>query len=339
MRTRYYRYLGSISSFSRAPSLSRKSWRFWDGHRILPKALEGAQELPETLKGTQNTAEEIFESALSTDMENQRYTSAVVGLCDMVEGTSLKFVPNTCWQIFLAMKQVSYRAPDRIDNFLRLYVDASNRLESVYNLPYQFGLEDMLATNMTETNPGSYWDYHEKLCMRADRSRINKIERPPGHTDATDRSNVNFDGDDTERLEEVFNIMTMQANESRARIIDQAMYARYIMLVCNGANLYVNENVFSTFLRKELRDESLRNQADTVGTLLCLRGMAKSYLSRSEISEGELQKKKEEWQELLKRWLWDRSLNVANDRMVKYQVMVSIIAFCYLTFSELVLMN
>ena len=57
--------------------------------------------------------------------------------------------------------------------------------------------------------------------------------------------------------------------------------------------------------------------------MLRLRGVAKSLFSRPGVSEEKLEQTRQEWQELLKRELWDRELNVTDSPVVKQHAMVS----------------
>ncbi|KAI4139443.1 MAG: hypothetical protein LQ340_008000, partial [Diploschistes diacapsis] len=281
----------------------------------------------EVVKGARKAAEKIFEAALiSTDMENRAYDAAVFGLYNMIDRADSGIIGDLCYNICLAMIDVSNRVPDRIDYFLRIYMNAGDQVHKVYQTPWAEGFEDFLAMIMSETLHGMYEDPHGDWCILTDRPANGKgLILLPGHTDAADRSNLNFkEADVRERFDDVSGILMNQLYESRARITILALYGRYAVLVNKeeqGAADWIDEDILHTFLAREPDHESVRNQADFVGTLLCLRGMAKSLLSRPEMPKEELQQKNKNWQELLRRWLWDRSLNVANDRMVKYQVM------------------
>lgn len=153
---------------------------------------------------------------------------------------------------------------------------------------------------------------------------------PPGRNDPADGSIVHMTRREVEeRFERVRGILNNDIIREKRVLVEQAAYGRFAAMTYAGACQQLAEESGPGFLcdwgiKTDLVNSARLDRWDRmrfVGTLLRVRGMAKSLFSRP---VEELALSREEWVMWLKRWLWDPELNPWNDQMVKKHVLVSV---------------
>jgi len=157
----------------------------------------------------------------------------------------------------------------------------------------------------------------------------------PGAEYLLDRSMLNYTQEEVEgNLDIILRDRTLQANEANSTIAKAAIFARFTVLINQVRpswleSYWINVQGYDTILRKSKSFREKWIRASFIAALVRVRGYAKS-VSENFAKDKLTNRKMEEWQELLKRWLYDPELNKTNDLMVKHHVLVSenLIALC-----------
>ena len=281
------------------------------------------QDSIKSLGQTQDAYQVILESALSsTDLEGPICAVAILRLASIVNTASVDEYEQTCYGICMEMIEAAYRAPDRIDDLLCLYFKTADLASKPKELP-RGDLMDQLAMNIREFGHSRYRD----LEFWAPHTG----PRPPGDLHSADASNVNFSEVDVrDDLQGVLKVMKRQTEAGNKYMTELVMCGRFEALTRAGKRKSTNANAsrangkaIGSILAKTQQVWTAWNQVEFVGMMLRLRGVAKSLFSRPGVPEEESQQMMKEWQDLLKRWLWDSNLNVTNNQVVKQHAFVS----------------
>jgi hypothetical protein len=210
----------------------------------------------------------------------------------------------------MCMMSLANANPTYIDSFLRVYlraIELSPSDRSSSSLSFQ------IFMNLSETANTGY---------RTNEFWIQPVIFRPGTLDPLDSSNLNFTREDVEEnLDNVLKTSQRQAHEGNDYIIRATMFARFAVLVKETHPFYIDGYRIDEYLRKEVTMGGWI-KADLIAALVRLRGYAKS-LSEKLAAEDETHSKMNEWQGLLRHWLYDPELGKANDPMVKHRVIVS----------------
>lgn len=256
-------------------------------------------------------AESCDESALIND-EDVSINTLPELLDEMVGAAEPEDRGSVSYGICMGMMTLANANPTYIDSFLKVYYKA------IELAPPGQSAEDtlwsMIFMNMAETGHTGY---------RTSDFWTSPVHLRPGTSDPLDASNLNFTKEDVEEnLDNVLRNSQRQAHEGNDYIVRAAMYARFAVMMKESYPHMVDNYEFDAVFRKTLHGP-LWIKADLIAALVRFRGYAKSVseeLARAEATRSKM----DEWQTLLRRWLYDPDLNTTNDPMVKHHVIVSI---------------
>lgn len=218
---------------------------------------------------------------------------------------------NVTYGICMGMMTLANANPTYIDSFLNVYCKAMKLAPSGRS---EGTLESNIFMNMAETCNTGY---------RTNDFWASPVHLRPGTSDPLDASNLNFTKEDVEEnLDNVLRNSQRQAHEGNDYIVRAAMYARFAVMMKESYPHMVDIYQLDAVFRKTLHG-AVWIKADLIAALVRLRGYAKSVseeLARAEATRSKM----DEWQTLLRRWLYDPDLNTMNDPMVKHHVIVSV---------------
>jgi hypothetical protein len=236
----------------------------------------------------------------------------------MVECTPILDRGQATYGICHGMMTLANSHPTYIDAFLTTYFEAIALSPSQLLNSSDHTLAFQLVMNMTETANTGYRT--NNWCKQPGVFR-------PGNDDPVNASNVFFErGDVQEHLDQVMRIALQQAREGNDYIVRAAMYARFAFLMkVKKPQWFEGFEVYDYGIEVQLRKEVGLGgwiKENLIAALIRLRGYAKSLSDKFSMAE-ETKGKMEEWQGLLKRWIYDPELDKTRDLMVKYHVIVS----------------
>ena len=222
---------------------------------------------------------------------------------------------NVVYGICLGMIGLATLHPTYVDRFLKLYfkaVDISpdHRLNPpISTLCSQILMQIEVSAYRTHT----FWSQHRTH---------------PGMQDLIDGSMLNYTQEEVENsLDVIIKDRRHQANEANKVIVHAAIFSRFTVLLNEHGPPWMESWKIKTYgidshLRRTWDFHGSWNRVDFIACLVQLRGYAKS-VSDEYAAQKDMCGRMEEWQELLKRWLYDPELNKNNDPVVKHHVIVS----------------
>ena len=268
----------------------------------------------------------LLESALYLDVDGLSYNTAINKLLhNLGKVDDYEEYENACYGIREAMESLCCKAPQRIDHLLRLYYRLVDR-EPVRRERRMFDEPSQLMKVLDECP-----DFLNRRLHYGE-----WVERcpwdTPGGVDSEDASKLMFSEGEVEHdFERVKVAVHYQAEQQNASVIGAAIFGRHAALLVSGVcesegvcwdsvdDIGINDDL----ARIDWGDNRIWSTSESMALLLKVRGMAKSLFSKPGVPSYELLQKKDTWIAFLKRWLWDDTFNVGNDRLVKHHVMVS----------------
>ncbi|MCJ1411919.1 hypothetical protein MMC19_006011 [Ptychographa xylographoides] len=255
---------------------------------------------------------ELESTARATPYENQGLAFEILPhtFNRMVTTAEPQERGNVTYGIYMGMMSLANAYPIHIDSFLQIYLKAVELSPSDQG---DASLSFQIFMNMGETCNTGY---------RTNDFWTQPVIYRPGTLDPLDSSNLNFTEEDIEgNLSNVLRTSQRQAHEGNDYIVRAAMFARFGVFMKETHPFCINGYRIEECLRKETVGGRWI-KAELIATLVRLRGYAKSLSEKFAAEEGTYSRLNE-WQRLLRRWLYDPELNMTNDPMVKYHVLVS----------------
>ena len=222
---------------------------------------------------------------------------------------------NVAYGICLGMICLATLHPTYVDRFLKLYFKAVDiSPDHRLNPPIStLGSQILMQMQIPSYRTHSFWP---------------QLRTHPGTPDPIDCSMLNYTQEEVENsLEIILADRSIQASEANKVIVHAAMFSRFAVLLNEHGPPWMESWKIVTdgldhYLRGTMNWNGEWNRVDFIASLVRLRGYAKS-VSEKFAAKKDSCGRMEEWQGLLKRWLYDPELNKKNDPVVKHHVLVS----------------
>lgn len=226
---------------------------------------------------------------------------------------------NVTYGICMGMMWLANANPTYIDAFLKVYfkaveLSADQRVNSSHTT-----LAFQILMNMTETGNTGF--------RTNDWCRVSWIYRP-GKDGLVDASIIDFTKEEVDtHLDEVLKVSQQQVREGNDYIVRAGMFARFTILAIETSPAWIGSyGVHDYGIDFQLKGV-MTNPQDwaspyLIGALIRLRGYAKT-LFKAYSNDEKTKGKMEEWQELLKKWIYDPELNKTNSKLVQHHIIVS----------------
>jgi len=253
------------------------------------------------------------------DKQGTTLDSVAHALNELIETCDTNDKGDVAYGIQQGMILLANEQPAYLDKFLQVYIRTVDISYDERMNTDESTLAFLIVMEMTEVSKSFY----------RTKNLIFNQHMHPGTQDLLDASKLNYTQEEVnDKLDIILKERRIQANEANLCIVGAAMFARFSVLVKERQPQWLRGYGIRPF-RLETAFQKIPDgpdgwiKADFLAALIRFRGYAKS-VSEQFAANHDTRGKMDEWQELLKRWLYDPELNNTNDGTVKHHVLLAL---------------